>query len=210
VDIGCSVHGIQSIVDVRKRTDLAKFALKPELISNIISKNREKRRFVSYQELPDVLINAVLASEDRRFFSHSGIDPIRILKALIVDVREGEAVQGASTLTQQFVKTIFSPLNAPGGASSRTRTCPSCWKSAFPKTRFSSFTATRCIWARQALSALWDSVRQPMFLRKAGQGSDVGRSCHACRSLRERRRSTHQDRFRGQDHPIQVPLLHLD
>ena len=77
------------------------------MLSNAIDKNREKRRYVSYQELPQVLINAVLAAEDRRFFSHRGIDPIRIIQALIVDIREGDTAQGASTLTQQFVKNYF-------------------------------------------------------------------------------------------------------
>lgn len=107
VEIACSGNAVLSIINPRTRTELEKFALKPEMLSNAIDKNREKRRFASYQELPEVLINAVLASEDRRFFSHSGIDPIRILKALFVDVREGDTVQGASTLTQQFVKNYF-------------------------------------------------------------------------------------------------------
>jgi penicillin-binding protein 1B len=107
VEVTCAGNSIRSIVDPATRTELASFALKPELLSNAIDKNREKRRFVSYRELPKVLVDAVLAAEDRRFFSHSGIDPIRILKALIIDVREGEAVQGASTLTQQFVKNYF-------------------------------------------------------------------------------------------------------
>ena len=86
---------------------IERFALRPALISNIINKNREKRRHVSYGDLPKVLIDAVLASEDRRFFSHSGVDPIRILGALITDIRAGDKVQGASTLTQQFVKNYF-------------------------------------------------------------------------------------------------------
>ncbi len=107
VEIACSGKVISSITDVVSRTELQEFSLKPELLSNAIDKNREKRRVVTYGEIPQVLINAVLAAEDRRFFSHSGIDPIRILKALIIDVREGETAQGASTLTQQFVKNYF-------------------------------------------------------------------------------------------------------
>jgi penicillin-binding protein 1B len=107
VDIACPGKTISSIADLSSRTELQQFSLKPELLSNAIDRNREKRRVVTYNEIPQVLINAVLAAEDRRFFSHSGIDPIRILKALIVDVREGEATQGASTLTQQFVKNYF-------------------------------------------------------------------------------------------------------
>jgi penicillin-binding protein 1B len=107
VEIVCSPKAISSISDAGTRSDVRQFSLKPELLSNAIDKNREKRRYVSYQEIPKVLIDAVLAAEDRRFYSHGGIDPIRILKALMVDVREGEAAQGASTLTQQFVKNYF-------------------------------------------------------------------------------------------------------
>jgi len=107
VDVACSDTVIRSIVDTKEHSTLPKFSLKPEMLSTTINKNREKRRFVSYQDLPKILIDAVLAAEDRRFFSHSGVDPIRILKALFIDLKEGETVQGASTLTQQFVKNYF-------------------------------------------------------------------------------------------------------
>ncbi len=107
VEIACAGNTIQSITDPSTRAEVEQFSLKPEMLSNAIDKNREKRRFVSYQDIPKVLLNAVLAAEDRRFFSHSGIDPIRIVKALMVDVREGDTAQGASTLTQQFVKNYF-------------------------------------------------------------------------------------------------------
>jgi penicillin-binding protein 1B len=106
-EITCAGNTLRSVIDPATGADLAEFPLKPELLSNAIDKDREKRRFVSYQEIPKVLVNAVLAAEDRRFFSHGGIDPIRILKALIVNIRQGEASQGASTLTQQFVKNYF-------------------------------------------------------------------------------------------------------
>jgi penicillin-binding protein 1B len=106
-EIECAGNAIHSIKDPAHQTELNQFSLTPELLSNAIDKSREKRRYVTYQELPQVLINAVLAAEDRRFFSHRGIDPIRIIQALIVDVREGDTAQGASTLTQQFVKNYF-------------------------------------------------------------------------------------------------------
>jgi len=98
---------IRSIDEISSGQSLERFALRPALISYTINKNREKRRNVSYSDLPKVLIDAVLASEDRRFFSHSGVDPIRILGALITDIRAGDKVQGASTITQQFVKNYF-------------------------------------------------------------------------------------------------------
>lgn len=106
-EIACDGTSIVSITDAAEQRALESFTLKPAMLSNAINSNREKRRLVAYEHIPQVLINAVLAAEDRRFFSHSGIDPIRILKALIVDIREGEAAQGASTLTQQFVKNYF-------------------------------------------------------------------------------------------------------
>jgi penicillin-binding protein 1B len=107
VEIVFSGKTISSLTDLANRAEIQQFSLKPELLSNAIDKNREKRRFVSYQDIPKVLVDAVLAAEDRRFFSHSGIDPIRIIKALFVDIREGDTAQGASTLTQQFVKNYF-------------------------------------------------------------------------------------------------------
>ncbi len=107
VEVSCSEKSLRSIVDQATGAQLERFPLKPELLSNAIDKNREKRRYVSYQEIPQVLINAVLAAEDRRFFSHGGIDPIRIIKAMIVNIRKGQTSQGASTLTQQFVKNYF-------------------------------------------------------------------------------------------------------
>jgi penicillin-binding protein 1B len=107
VEIVCAGNSILSLTDTDAQMELAQFALKPEMLSNAIDKNREKRRYVTFQELPKVLVDAVLASEDRRFLAHNGIDPIRIIKALIVDLRKGETAQGASTLTQQFVKNYF-------------------------------------------------------------------------------------------------------
>lgn len=107
VEVACDDNAILTIKDQSDWKELESFSLKPGMISNAIGENREKRRYVSYGDMPKVLINAVLAAEDRRFFSHSGIDPIRIFQALIVDIRAGDTVQGASTLTQQFVKNYF-------------------------------------------------------------------------------------------------------
>lgn len=70
--------------------------------------SREKRRFVTYDELPKHLVNAVLAIEDRRFFQHPGFDPFRIASAALRNVRRSDGTQhGGSTLTQQFVKNFF-------------------------------------------------------------------------------------------------------
>jgi penicillin-binding protein 1B len=81
--------------------------LPTELVTNISGKARDKRKIIKYNELPRHLITAVLASEDKRFFNHLGLDPIRIVKALMVDAQAQDVVQGGSTLTQQFVKNFF-------------------------------------------------------------------------------------------------------
>jgi penicillin-binding protein 1B len=106
-EIICSGDGIDAIIDPVSHTAREEFSLNPEILSNAIGENREKRRYTNYNEIPAALINAVLAMEDRRFFNHSGIDPIGIVRALILDLRKGDTVQGASTLTQQFVKNYF-------------------------------------------------------------------------------------------------------
>jgi penicillin-binding protein 1B len=81
--------------------------LEPELITYLFDDSREKKRIVRYEELPDQLIKAVLAIEDRRFFSHPGLDPFRIVGAAVRNLRAESYIQGGSTITQQLVKNFF-------------------------------------------------------------------------------------------------------
>ena len=62
---------------------------------------------VPIDELPDHLIKAVLATEDRRFFDHFGIDFIGLARAMTENAKAGGVVQGGSTLTQQLAKNLF-------------------------------------------------------------------------------------------------------
>jgi penicillin-binding protein 1B len=79
----------------------------PPLLTNLFDSTRTKRRLVVYEEIPPNLINAVLAAEDRRFFSHPGISIVDGLRALWADIRAGAPVQGASTLTMQLSRSFF-------------------------------------------------------------------------------------------------------
>ena len=62
---------------------------------------------VPIEELPDHFVKAVLATEDRRFFDHFGIDFLGLIRAMSENARAGEVVQGGSTLTQQLAKNLF-------------------------------------------------------------------------------------------------------
>jgi len=67
----------------------------------------EDRVSVPLEEMPQVFIDAVLAAEDRQFFSHSGIDPVGIARALYRDLRNEGVRQGGSTITQQYAKNAY-------------------------------------------------------------------------------------------------------
>jgi penicillin-binding protein 1B len=103
--------GITRIVEIRGTRSKKRYAsqsLEPELMTYVYSEEREKRRHVSYEELPQHLVQAVLAIEDRRFFSHPGLDPIRLIAAAIRNMRtDREIPHGGSTITQQLCKNFF-------------------------------------------------------------------------------------------------------
>jgi penicillin-binding protein 1B len=89
---------------------LESFALEPEILSNDPSLKSGKREVLSFAEIPDVMVRAILAIEDRRFFEHSGVDVAGLTRALLRNVADEELGQGGSTITQQLVKnTYLSP-----------------------------------------------------------------------------------------------------
>jgi len=98
---------VAQIISLADNTERTEYTLEPELISNLFDKNREKRRLVRYEDIPAVLVHAVVSAEDKRFFQHSGFDPVRIIKAAYIDVREHRYAQGASTLSQQLARSFW-------------------------------------------------------------------------------------------------------
>jgi penicillin-binding protein 1A len=68
---------------------------------------KENRSIVPLREIPRPLVQAILAIEDRRFYSHWGIDPIRLARALITDIITHSPQQGGSTITQQLARNLF-------------------------------------------------------------------------------------------------------
>jgi penicillin-binding protein 1B len=98
---------ISDIISLRDNSPLTEYDLEPEVLSNLFNKSREKHRIVRFADMPPVLVNAVISAEDKRFYQHSGFDPIRIVKALLVDLREMRWAEGASTITQQLARMVW-------------------------------------------------------------------------------------------------------
>ncbi|GGB44484.1 penicillin-binding protein 1A [Shewanella inventionis] len=95
---------VNSLKTVQLQTPLRIYSRDGKLISQF----GEKRRIpVEYDDVPAQLINAVLDTEDARFFEHRGIDPIGIIRAATILITTGKKSQGASTITQQVARGFF-------------------------------------------------------------------------------------------------------
>jgi penicillin-binding protein 1B len=91
-----------------KGNDLSAYELEPQLITALFdSEQRSKRQLVKYNDIPKVMVDAVLAIEDRRFFEHSGVNFVRTFEAAFGDVIHQRREQGGSTLTQQLARGFF-------------------------------------------------------------------------------------------------------
>ena len=90
-------------------------AYRPSVTSKIFDRNNrvvgeiyiEKRTVVPFKAIPPHVVNAFVAAEDANFFRHKGVDYVAIARAIVKDVVSGGYVQGASTITQQTVKSLF-------------------------------------------------------------------------------------------------------
>jgi penicillin-binding protein 1B len=108
---GATIHvnsGVVQYITNDNRETLSSYELEPLLITGLSDDpNRTKRRLITYDEIPQNLIQAVLAIEDRRFFEHSGVNFWRLFSAAIQDIFTGHKKQGGSTLTMQLARGFF-------------------------------------------------------------------------------------------------------
>jgi penicillin-binding protein 1B len=101
---------VSQITDMEKKQNLILHRLEPRLIGKIYPTHNEDRILVSLEQVPELLIKAVMAMEDRQFYEHHGISVRGIVRALVHNIFRGDGLQGGSTITQQLVKNlILSP-----------------------------------------------------------------------------------------------------
>ncbi len=99
-------RGVSALIDRGENGSVHLVRLDPALIGGIYPGKNEDRVLVQLNEVPQHLIDALVAVEDHRFYSHYGIDPRGIARAIIATA-SGDSVQGGSTLTQQLVKNFY-------------------------------------------------------------------------------------------------------
>ncbi len=100
---GTAITGVADDYGVAKRDAM----LEPEVIGRLLPGTPAERVDVPLHDLPPFLVRGLLATEDRYFYYHPGIDPIRIVEAAIADLRARRLSQGASTITQQLARTFL-------------------------------------------------------------------------------------------------------
>lgn len=105
------LHDLPSLADLEAESGKQIVEINYSNGNRITNRGEIYNSEVNYYQLPQNLINAVIATEDRRFFSHHGVDLIGIARAFYVNRQAHRIVQGGSTITQQLAKLLFLESN---------------------------------------------------------------------------------------------------
>lgn len=97
---------LDQIYELPSGYPLERVELPPELLTSLFDDTRSRRRVIDWEQIPQHLVDALIASEDQRFYRHFGIDPIRAAGVVLSNWRGG-SLQGASTITMQLAGSFF-------------------------------------------------------------------------------------------------------
>ncbi len=101
-------EGAVSAINSRASGDLAAYELEPQMLASLFdAEQRSKRQLVKYDDIPKIMVEAVTAIEDRRFFQHSGVNFMRLAEAAWIDITHQRHQQGGSTITMQLSRAFF-------------------------------------------------------------------------------------------------------
>jgi len=98
---------IASLTDLSADSAVGDVRLEPAVVADLLDRHMVLRSPITLQQVSASLVEAVLTVEDRRFYEHGGIDPVRMAGAALHDLRHGRLEQGGSTLTQQLIKNYY-------------------------------------------------------------------------------------------------------
>ncbi|MGH8004629.1 MAG: transglycosylase domain-containing protein, partial [Limisphaerales bacterium] len=99
-----ALPSLSQLANIQPRIVTRVFASDGSVLKDFYS---ERRILVPLKEIPPYMVDALLSTEDKRFYSHWGVDLIRVPKAFLVNLQRGEWAQGFSTLTQQLARNLF-------------------------------------------------------------------------------------------------------
>lgn len=102
---------IAAAVLIKAGYDKYSDAIAKSPLESVISDLKLKNNYTSYEDIPSIYFDAVVAVEDRRFYKHNGFDIIGSLRALYNDIRARELLEGGSTISQQLAKNLYFPAD---------------------------------------------------------------------------------------------------
>lgn len=107
IRLSFSATSVDSILDLDSKASIPLMRLDPALVGSLYPRSGEDRLLVGLEQLPETLVAGLVATEDKRFYDHIGVDFRGIARAMVANIKAGRFVEGGSTITQQLVKNFY-------------------------------------------------------------------------------------------------------